>query len=541
MSSSKSSSRRDPQGKTARDGRRENDGSQSAETGSSQGGQNNEDQTDANGNGQNSQSNEAGGIGTDQGAGNVDEMDTDPGDVDEDSPYIPRYKKPRIGIWGEVLKDRFIASNDDAFKQQFQTENPKFGGLDEEIQLFNVILRKENIKHNVDPERGTIPPGYYTNNWETWINFLGREPDVQKRWKTYDDLRGIIVRFNGQNGLPQEWNFSREVADRMLGNRPADMEVPVEIYEDSGISDSEDQPDSDSDSDSDSEAEGLDLLENRMLKHFSTLTRGKVLYWWSAGRMGTQILVRYTKTIEDVKRHIYRVRPGSSQIWDEKRVEQIFPKRTRGRRTLLIEVDGITREVPEWSRNQVADILGVGWRTTSTRESCADCFLDMHPEVERLRYPPTKILVKWVDNKRTLESREFVQRIVTGGGKKGDMLIYTKAREMEARYWGEDPEDYQVDSSEPYSDSDDSYHPDEPLTQQETRSSQRQKKKKQKKSADKSPSSDKPRTRKSSRLSEKPPKKDRKAKVAAIDEEMNELQKRMEKLQAKKAKKARQE
>ncbi|GAQ45003.1 hypothetical protein CBS147343_7860 [Aspergillus niger] len=502
--------------------------------GNSEHGQNSQNNGDGNGeHGQNSQND-----GDEKGEEDEDDTRGEPMEVDEEEVPLTLYKKPKVRDWGRELKQNFINKNDATFKEQFQEEEPNFDIIENAINVFNRSLRKENQDHHEKLDRATIQASFHRPQWAGFKASISLRSDARAKWTAFDKMRFIVVQFNTQNELPQEWNFSREIAKRILGERPVDMDEPDETYKEPGV-DIEDDTETDSDSDSDSEEDGLGQLENRMMEHFSALYRGRVVCWWATGSFGTQILVRYRKREGKAKHDIYRVRAGSSQTWNPQRVVQIFPDSTRGQLKVTRVVNGLERRQWQWGRKDVKDILGVGWSVGDEEEGYGDCYRELHPKVERERYRDTVVIVRWKDKEETIETRQFVRRMAIGGPKKGDMLIYTKAREMETAYWGQDPE---IEESNSDFITDDSYTSDESHTGQAARSGKNEKQRKHKKAENRATyeestnnpySSDEPHLRRSSRLSKKH-KKHREEKSTDVDREIRRLEKELKKLKLKK-------
>ncbi|KAK5728077.1 hypothetical protein LTS12_027367 [Elasticomyces elasticus] len=171
-----------------------------------------------------------------------------------------------------------------------------------------------------------------------------------------------------------------------------------------------------------------------MLKEYTALSRGKALYWWRVGT-GTQIFVRYGSK----KKPIYRVRAGSSEPYDQKTTELVLTT-TRGNAKSTIETNNFYQEVWKYSRHDVSDIIGVGWKVDDDDEANTNVLASIRPE-KYAHYPHTRVLVKWKDGNITLERRGFIRR-TNGNNFNGDRMIYFKAKEFEDAYWGYDVEEY---------------------------------------------------------------------------------------------------
>lgn len=84
---------------------------------------------------------------------------------------------------------------------------------------------------------------------------------------------------------------------------------------------------------------GLDLLESRAMKEQCWHSGGKVLFWWPKGT-GTQIFVWYG----DTSALIYRIRAGSYEMYDQKRIEKVLTTKTRESQKVPLIKDDIPCE-----------------------------------------------------------------------------------------------------------------------------------------------------------------------------------------------------
>ncbi|GKZ75090.1 hypothetical protein AnigIFM50267_002576 [Aspergillus niger] len=356
-----------------------------------------------------------------------------------------RRKKPGISEWVNKIREGFYAKYSDQIEAEFRRRDPQFSKIESLIRQANRAIRAENKKHNVGMELGTIPEGHYDLTWRQWQKL--REPgringSMRQEWILFDRVQNLFHQFNKQNQLPLEWNFSREYAEEQFGPRPADMEEQLDSDADSAFSYSD--PESESEAETEDGLNGLELLEIRTRKEYSTLSHGKVLYWWPVGT-GSQIFVRYGSR----QCPIYRIRAGSSQPWDKRTTEQVTWT-TPGTATEEYEdITGFKKLVYMKSRRDVQDVLGVGWKVPEDDDhKRRAAVLELRPKKET--YPHTRILIKWANGQVSLERRGFIRRITAGSSLYGDWTIYAKAREMERAYWGHDPEDY--GNPEDYSD-----------------------------------------------------------------------------------------
>lgn len=337
-------------------------------------------------------------------------------------------------------------------KTEFQSGTPKFPKLEGLFQAANKRIQKDNIANDVPVERNLIPVRKYQAEFDAWSALINSDMvkrNPQKGWKAYDGLYDTLSFVNLEYDLPSDWNISPDVPKQRFGDRPENMENPSKTDDtDSAVEFSdESEPESEESSD---EVDGIDALESRMRKEYSALSRGKVLYWWPVGT-GTQIFVRYGSK----KTPIYRVRAGSSEPYDQKMTEMVLSK-TRGNSKSTLPINGINQEVWKYSRNEVLDIIGVGWKVEDDDEANLNALALIRPE-RYATYPHTRVLVKWKDGHITLERHAFVRRIANGNSFNGDRIIYMKAKELEDAYWGYDVEEHRDHDS----DSDDDRSSDE--------------------------------------------------------------------------------
>lgn len=115
--------------------------------------------------------------------------------------------------------------------------------------------------------------------------------------------------------------------------------------------------------------------------------------------------------------------------------------KTRGNSKSTVPMNGINQEVWKYSRNEVLDIIGVGWKVDGDDEANRNALALFRPE-RYATYPHKRVLVKWKDGHITLEHRASVRRIANGNSFNGDRMIYMKAKELEDAYWGYDVEEY---------------------------------------------------------------------------------------------------
>ena len=372
-----------------------------------------------------------------------DDGDVDMGDLDSDFHKSDdegprdrprRHKKPPLDHWAADIIQTLVKKRYDEIKKEFQSETPDFPKLEAWFKDANKKIEKGNLVNGVPGESNLIPVTKYRTEFDTWTALINSDmvnENPEKGWQSYDGLYNTLSLVNREYGLPSDWNVSPDVPKELFGERPESVEKPSEMDTDSAVSFS-DESESEESSD---ESDGIDALESRMRKEYSALSRGKVLYWWPVGT-GTQIFVRYGSK----RTPIYRVRAGSSEPYDQKTTELVLSQ-TRGNSKSTLSINGINQEVWKYSRNQVLDIIGVGWKVEDDDEANRNALALIRPE-RYATYPHTRALVKWKDGNITLERRAFVRRIANGNSFNGDRMIYLKAKELEDAYWGYDVEEY---------------------------------------------------------------------------------------------------
>ncbi|KAL2817075.1 hypothetical protein BDW59DRAFT_166108 [Aspergillus cavernicola] len=349
--------------------------------------------------------------------------------TDDESPHRrpKRYKPPKLTDWNKKIFNEFVQKHGSQIKNELHSENPDFSKIGPLFEELNTSIASANKVHKV-------------------------KGNPKEEWRTYLEMRRMFHLLNRQDHLPEDGNIPSEIAESLFGERPSDVE---ELHDDTDSADSlpEGSESEESDSESD-EVDGIDALEGRMRKEYSSLSRGKVLYWWPVG-MGSQIFVQFGKKKQNP---IYRVRAGSSLPYDPRSVPQVLSI-TRGNAKIRTKTNGMTQETYKYSRDDVQDIRGVGWKVEDDDDTNATALALIRPSQDR--YPHTRVLVEWKQGGTTLERRGFIRRITKGGGLAGDRMIYMKAKELENAYWGYDVEnkqsnDQSSESSNESSDSEDS-------------------------------------------------------------------------------------
>ncbi|KAF4207305.1 hypothetical protein CNMCM8927_003579 [Aspergillus lentulus] len=372
------------------------------------------------------------------------------GESSEDEPEArkQRHKKPRRSEWVIALIEAFVGDSGAEVKDALQSDPPDITKVESRLSWLNKEIQSANHANGAHLTDGVILANMYRHTYDGWVAKIGMahvKDNPEQGWRAYDATLDLLRAFNRENNLPIDWVFSSAATQEAFGERPPSV---IEPSADLEMDDSAVEYESESESESEIEAEmdGIDALENRMRKEYSSLLGGRVLYWWPVGT-GTQIFVRYGSK----RKAIYRVRAGSSMPYSEHDTELVLGQ-TRGNKKIILTDDrGRVREAWEYTRNQVDDIVGVGWKIEDDDEAGVNALELIQPRKSAM-YPHTRVVVKWKDGQTSLERRGFVRRIANGTSLNGDRMIYLKAREMEKTYWGEEFYDLAEESEESDSD-----------------------------------------------------------------------------------------
>ncbi|KAL3470218.1 hypothetical protein BJX99DRAFT_264432 [Aspergillus californicus] len=393
--------------------------------------------------------------------------DSDFGKTDDESskPRKRRHRKQKLDRWAQPIIQDFVKEEGQEIKDALQSMDPDLSKVEEIFKNANKLIQDAYKDRGLSSKDKLLPENKYRVQYDTWSGLVKSKHarnDPQKGWEAFDQICQTICLINREHGLPEDWNFSPNTATKECGDQPADMEEAANVSDaDSAVSYEEASKSEESDLD---ELEGIDGLESRMRKEYSALSRGKVLYWWPIGT-GTQIFVRYGSK----KKPIYRVRAGSSEPYDT-RMAELALSTTRGNAKVPGEKNGIPQETWEYNRNDVTDIIGVGWKVEDDDEANMNALALIRPR-RYAAYPHTRALVKWNNGNVTLERRGFIRRIANGNSFNGDRMIYLKAKELENAFWGYNVEEYWDQSSSDKTDN--SLSDDAP--RRRTRTSQRKK------------------------------------------------------------------
>lgn len=366
-------------------------------------------------------------------------------DDEHSSKKHKRYDEPKLRDWTKGIIEEFITKHGDDIKRELEEKNPDFSKIKSLLSQLNDNIKKANKEHKAPKELNIVRADVYQHTYDAWKSRVSSgsvKGNTKEEWKAYYELHKMFRQFNRHNHLPEEWNIPSETAELFFGPKPPGIEeLPDDAESAASYSDESESEESDDD-----DVDGLDALEARMRKEYSSLSRGKVLFWWPVG-LGSQIFVRYGSKTSP----IYRVRAGSSLPYDPRSTEQVLSK-TRGNAKTRVSENGLVQEIWKYSRDDVQDIVGVGWKVDDDDDTSANALALIRP-AKYTAYPHTRVLVKWKLGGTSLEQRGFIRRIANGGSLSGDRMIYLKAKELENAYWGYDVEEVSDDESNSNDDS----------------------------------------------------------------------------------------
>jgi hypothetical protein len=271
-----------------------------------------------------------------------------------------RHKGPKRSKWAVALIQDFTGEVGSEVKDALQSDPPDVTKVESLLSGLNKKIKSANYANGAHLTDGVITANMYRYTYDGWagkINMAHVRDNPEEGWRAYDATLKLLHHFNRENNLPIDWVFSPAATQKQFGERPPSV---IEPSPDLEMDDSATDYESESESESESEAEldGIDALENRMRKLYSSLSGGKVFYWWPVGT-GTQIFVRYGSK----RKAIYCVRAGSSMPYSEHDTELILGQTRGNQKIIMTDDNGRTRETWAYTRNQVADIVGVGWKS----------------------------------------------------------------------------------------------------------------------------------------------------------------------------------
>lgn len=259
-------------------------------------------------------------------------------DDEHSSKQQKRYNHPKLRDWTKEIIEDFITKHGNDIKTELEEKNPDFSKIKSLLSQLNDNIKKANEEHRAPKELNIMRADVYQHTYDAWksrVNSLTVKGNTKEEWKAYYELYKRFRQLNRQNHLPEEWNIPSETAELFFGPKPSGIdELPDDADSAASYSDESESEESDDD-----DVDGLDALEARMWKEYSSLSGGKVLFWWPVG-MGSQIFVRYGSK----RSPIYRVRAGSSLPYDHRITEQVLSK-TRGNAKERVSENGIVQEI----------------------------------------------------------------------------------------------------------------------------------------------------------------------------------------------------
>ncbi|KAL4783676.1 hypothetical protein BJX76DRAFT_357706 [Aspergillus varians] len=369
------------------------------------------------------------------------------------------------GDWAtRIIRTRINRDMVVTIQSKFEDVIPDIGAATVLFQDINKQIDHENTVHGVPASQGCIiPENQYEVLYEQF--FLGVLDTIaeEDRDRLFEETREKFAAFNREHHLPEEWNITDDVlanieeAIAMGHESPVKREdVVTNINQLPHHGATQNPPQHPPIINIDAlagEFENLDILEETARNTMCGHSNGKVLFWWKRGS-GSQIFVRYG-TGENA---MFRIRAGSYEPYDPKKVPRIFSIQRGGRgqgwdelkreegegsiaqprghlKVIAEDEEGEFQENWMYGRSDVAGILGVGWKVDDDDDFEGEPLDRLWPEGgDEADYPFTRILVAWKDRTLTLEDRSFIRRIKRGPTKLADILIYQKAVFNEVLY-----------------------------------------------------------------------------------------------------------
>ncbi|KAL3459616.1 hypothetical protein BJX64DRAFT_291122 [Aspergillus heterothallicus] len=357
-----------------------------------------------------------------------------------------------------IIENHTLNNNIQAIpKSHFLNSDPDMRDATQFFQTLNEDIVQANKEHNGPERHGCVPPNNYEIFYEEFVQALTNRPGVEHQ-QVFKETHQKFAQFNQEYHLPAHWNITQEMLANAQAKILAEFDPDVKS-EYSAMADIHDVPAHGNTSGEipvitiEDDLENLDSLEESARGILSSYSKGEVLFWWKRGT-GSQIFVRYGTADHP----IYRIRAGSSEPYDPKKVPRIFSIQRGGRgngwsetkienpdvniaqprghlKVIEEDEDGEFQENWMYGRANVAGILGVGWKVEDDDDHKQEPLDYLWPEGgDEAIYPFTRILVAWKDKTVTLEDRAFIRRIKRGPTKLADMLIYHKALSSEVLF-----------------------------------------------------------------------------------------------------------
>lgn len=362
-------------------------------------------------------------------------------DASSEDPPEEHQMEPLSGWVKDIIQKETSMHSKTIAEEFFTSDNPNYQECQKFFQQLNQKIRAANEQNDVnDLDIGTIPEQAYNGLCQTWqekAKIALENNSAQDFWDAFNHTHHILKLFNNRHSLPLAWNISQKWAEKRVGApnpspvNDASIDSTVENGHSSskyGKKDLHEELSDVSDSNTQENVKtGLDALEARTIKQQRQLRSAEVLFWWPKGT-GSQTFVRYGG-----KTPIYRIRAGSHEIYNKAQTQRVLTSQTRGSAKVSENKDGLPGERWAYTRDDVVDIIGIGWKVEDDDEEGFDP-LDLLRPAKGTTYPHTRALVTWKDGSASLEGRAFLRRITTGSALDGDRVIYQKAKEHEVAY-----------------------------------------------------------------------------------------------------------
>lgn len=326
-------------------------------------------------------------------------------------------------IWAETNRHNDLVRGffDNEETSSVQTVERFFTKLNEKIRTTN----HRNGMPLFGGQIGYQPVIEAVNSWRKRLGKSNQTGSGSKLITDFDNTYQLINAHNEKFYLPEGWNIETNALESMLSAN--DMEILIErvarhtyrrappaARQPSIVHDLTEE-----------NLTGFQRLEARAMSEQRAISSGEVLYWWKRGT-GYQTFVKYG----DVD-PVYRIRSGSYEPFNRREVEQVLSSESRGTQKRTFRgTDGIKAQDWVWTRDQVADILAVGWKVPDDDDGDVDPLSLIVPEPGAI-YPETRVIILWNDGRSTLETRTFIRRIAAGPNRNGDNILYQKALEFE--------------------------------------------------------------------------------------------------------------
>ena len=366
-------------------------------------------------------------------------------DTDSESEEPPLQDRPPTSSHAIRITQEAVAASPNVI-QEF-VRHKKHKALRKFFNRLNARIRKENTNiDSNDVNLGTIPyanyEGILQGYTDAFEHFVGNT-NHQEAWNRFNATYKLIAALNMRHWIQSDWNLDESWAEERISlpnPHPVKDHSPLISEEEKAKEVDKLLPSIETDADHIS-VEELDALESRTWDEQRKMSSGTVLYWWPKGT-GSQTFVIYGS----VAAPIFRIRAGSYESYNPRKVERVLISKTRGTAKEVVEDDdGVLDEYWKYNRRDVAGILGIGWKIEDDDEDTINPLSLLQP-VKGALYPQTRALVKWRDGTRTVEGRSFIRRITMGSSLDGDRTIYQKAMEMEKAYReNQGLEDYEDD------------------------------------------------------------------------------------------------